>query len=40
MRKLIALILSIVCLTGVTALAAEKAAEPVTFVGPYGLTSA
>ncbi len=40
MRKLIALVLSLACLMGVTAYAAEKAAEPVTFEGPYILTSA
>lgn len=40
MRKLIALLLALMCLTGVSALAAEAAPEAVTFTGPFVLTSA
>lgn len=42
MRKLIALVLSLLCLTGAAAFAAEepKAADAVVFEGPYILTSA
>lgn len=40
MRKLFALILSLVCLLSVTAYAAEQAAGPIAFAGPYVLTSA
>lgn len=40
MRKLFAIVLTLVCLTGVTAFATEQTAEPVTFEGPYVLTSA